>query len=102
MKVDAKRVTLATLTSAQRVEILQQLRDARALLLRDSESFHRASITLEQVGQVLAARIGTGLGAYRHEIVAHANQVWKEPNVDYERLFDVVKRARNTAVHDGA
>ena len=98
----SERVRLAELTPAQRIEILQQLRDARALLLRDSESFHRALITLEQVGQILAARVGPGLGAYRREIVEHANQVWKEPDVDFDRLFEVVKQARNTAVHDGA
>jgi predicted transcriptional regulator len=94
--------TRALLTRSQCVEILSQLRDARALLLRDNEAFHQAVITLEHVGQILSSRIGSGLGAYKQHILEHADQGATITRSSAERLFQVVKDARNMAVHDGA
>jgi hypothetical protein len=78
------------------------LREARALVLRDSESFHQAAMTLERIGQTLCGKIKNGLGYYKNELLELA-QI-SEPNEPSEakRLFDTVREARNMAVHEGA
>ena len=60
---------------AQYSELLANIRNALALMLRDAESFHEASTVLEHIGQVLAAQIRRGLGDYRDEILSLAGQL---------------------------
>lgn len=78
-------------------DCLNRLRDARALVLRDAESFHEAAMALERVGQVLGGKIKNGLGGYKEELLKLAGG--DEPAT---RLFDTVREARNQAVHEGA
>jgi CBS domain-containing protein len=92
-----------TLSAGQRVDFLGRIRAAGALILRDSESFCEASTVLEHIGQVVGGKIGTGLKDYQNAIVAltnHPGHAKEEEEV--ARLFDVVRAARNKAVHDGA
>jgi hypothetical protein len=91
-----------TLPVNQRVEMLARLRDARALALRDAESFHEASTVLEYIGQVIAGEIRLGLGRYQGEILALAAEAERFNGDEVKRLFRAVREARNMAVHDGA
>ncbi len=83
-------------------DCLRRLRDARALVLRDAESFHEAAITLERVGQVLSGRIKNGLGSYRSELLELASSACSIEPPELQRLFEIVRESRNMAVHDGA
>jgi CBS domain-containing protein len=92
----------ANLTKNQRVEFLSRLRDARALVLRDSESFREASTVLEHIGQVIGGIIGNGLKDHEAAIVSLAKEAGHADEDSVRRLFNVVREARNKAVHDGA
>ncbi len=78
------------------------LRDGRALILRDAESFHEAATTLEQMGQILSGEIRNGLGRYRDVLLELMEMSGQDRTDENERLFDVVKDARNMAVHEGS
>ena len=86
----------------QLIEFLAKLREARALVLQDAESFHEASTVLEHIGQAIARKMGKGLGTYKKEIVNLAVASGYTDKVSVGKLFDDVKGARNKAVHDGA
>lgn len=86
----------------QQVEFLAQLRNARALVLRDAESFHEASTVLEHIGQVLAKQVRNGLGGYQSEILSLASESERCDREEAARLFKTVREARNMAVHEGA
>ena len=90
------------LARAQRVDFLTRLRAARASVLRDSESFGDASIVLEQIGQVITGKIGNGLKDYEPAIIDLAKNVEGVREESVSRLFNVVREARNRAIHDGA
>lgn len=90
------------LTIAERIGCLNILRDARALALRDAESFHEAAMALEQVGQIVCGEIRLGLSKYKDELIEVANESSQHDPADTSRLFDVVRDARNMAVHEGA
>jgi len=91
-----------TVSESQRIEFLARLREARALVLRDAESFHEAVTALEHIGQVFAGQIRTGLGSYQKEILALAAEAERFTQEEVTRLFTVVREARNMAVHEGA
>lgn len=88
--------------NAEWSDCLNRLREARALVLRDAESFHEASMVLERVGQVLCGEIRKGLSQYRDELVTKAVEAEGVEQEYVERLFYTVKDARNMAVHEGA
>ena len=90
------------LSPSARVEFLSKLRDARALILRDAESFHEAATVLEQLGQVIGRKMKNGLAEYENEIVELVMPASKEPEESVRRLFTIVREARNKAVHEGA
>jgi CBS domain-containing protein len=90
------------LCDAERCECLTRLRDARALILRDAESFHEAAIALERVGQVLCGKVRNGLGGYKDVLLELAGDAADCDPREAERLFGVVKDARNLAAHEGA
>jgi len=100
MNLILQRIT--GLGSAQRVELLARLRDARYLVLKDAEAFHEAATTLEYVGQVICGEIRNGLAHYSEEIVGLALQTGRHEENEVCRLFKVVREARNKAVHVGA
>lgn len=77
-------------------------RDGRALILRDAESFHEAATTLEQIGKILSGKIQNGLGKYRDVLLELMKMSEQDRIAENERLFDVVKDARNMAVHEGS
>ena len=89
------------LTIVQCVDLLGKCREARALVLSDSESFDAACRSLEYVGQVVHEAVGNGLGAYEKGIIWLALSSG-HPEDEIARLFRVIREARNKAVHDGA
>jgi CBS domain-containing protein len=98
----AKNRAMLPINKDQGVDFLGRLRDARALVLQDAESFHDASTVLEHIGQVCAGKIGNGLKSYETAIVDLATNGDNEKRESVRRLFNVVRVARNKAVHDGA
>jgi CBS domain-containing protein len=90
-----------SLTKHRNAEMLGMLRDARAIVHRDAESFGEAAAVLEHVGQMLRGVVGNGLDAYKNEIYDLAHEA---PPIQCERveyLFDTVRKARNDSVHSG-
>jgi hypothetical protein len=86
----------------QWTSILHQVREARALLLRDAEGFDRAAGVLEHVGQQYGQRIQIGLGKYKPALLDLIHRGARQHHDEANRLFEVVREARNTAIHDGA
>src|ERR1019366_6600678 len=89
------------LTPEQCVDLLGKCREARALVLSDSESFDDACRCLEYVGQVVHEGVRNGLGAYEKGII-WLGLYSGHPEDEIARLFEVIREARNKAVHDGA
>lgn len=90
------------LTREQRVEFLSRTREARTMVLRDSESFHLAVCVIEHIGQAISGAIRGGLKHYEVEILnliaQHTSHDWTETLP----LFDLIRQARNDSVHGGA
>jgi len=84
-----------------RKAMLTMLRDARAIVYRDSESFNEAAAVLEHVGQMLRGVVLNGLNDYKDAIFNLGRQA---PDINSDRvefLFDTVRKARNDSVHSG-
>jgi hypothetical protein len=64
-KPDPSPLALPPAHPEQWTAILHQVREARALLLRDSEGFDCAAGVLEHIGQQYGQRIPIGLGRYK-------------------------------------
>jgi len=87
-----------------------QLREARESALRDSEAFEGIIQVVERLGSFLCRRIGD-LGWYKEEIEKNARQSalaeeipgpWRSLHIPFSLLYDLVKDARNDALHQGA
>lgn len=87
---------------SQRVDFLARLRSARALVLRDSESFTEASTVLEHIGQVVGGKLGVGLKDHQAVLIGMVRDTDEASEESARRLFNVVREARNKAVHDGS
>jgi CBS domain-containing protein len=81
--------------------MLAMLRDARAIVYRDSESFNEAAAVLEHVGQMLRGVVLNGLNDYKDAICNLARQAPAIHSERVEYLFDTVRMARNDSVHSG-
>jgi hypothetical protein len=87
-----------------------QLREARENALRDSEAFDGIIHVLERLGSFLDQKIGD-LGKYKRQINEKARDSalakdvpdqWRSIHVPFDLLYDLVRNARNDAVHQGA
>jgi len=92
------------------VHFRDQLRSARATALRDAEDFHEIIFALERIGTYLADRRGT-LNTYLPSINSVANHSPMAETIPkllpsyhqrFEVKYDLVRRARNAALHEGA
>ena len=81
--------------------MLGMLRDARAIVYRDAESFSEAAAILEHVGQMLRGAVLKGLNDYKNVIFELARKAPLIQRKRVELLFDTVRRARNDSVHSG-
>jgi hypothetical protein len=88
-----------------------QLRDARAVALRDAEAFHKILYTFERIGYLLAKEArNLNLNRYKPDIqgVARKSSLAEVPpehrdwHVPFSELYEVVRIARNDALHQGA
>jgi CBS domain-containing protein len=87
--------------SDDRKAILAMLRDARAVVYRDAESFNEAATVLEHVGQMLRSAVLNGLNDYKSAICDLARQAPEVNSARVEFFFDTVRKARNDSVHSG-
>lgn len=92
------------------VAFSSQLRDAREKALRDSEEFDSIIHVCERLGSFLGKKIGD-LGQYKRQLESEAvhsalaeelPQQWRGIHVPFSLLYDLVKDARNDALHQGA
>lgn len=87
--------------SDDRKAMLAMLRDARATVYRDAESFNEAAAVLEHVGQMLRSAVLNGLNDYKEAICNLGRQAPAVNSDRVEILFDTVRKARNDSVHSG-
>ena len=99
-----------TLTLAQRKWMRDELREARAKVLADSEAFPRVLFALERLGKLLAPK-ESSLGKFRPyllELAAESPLASELPSTNRSlhtpapELFRLVKDGRNDALHQGA
>lgn len=88
-----------------------QLREARAVAFRDAEAFHEILFTVERIGYLLAKEArNLSLFHYKPAIqgVASGSPLAEVPpgrrdwHAPFSELYDVVRVARNDALHQGA
>lgn len=89
------------LTKSHRTAMLAMLRNARATVYRDAESFDEAASVLEHVGQMICCEVRAGLGRYKDEICDLASKAPPSQCDRVDHLFDTVRKARNDSVHSG-
>lgn len=82
--------------------LLHILREARAMVYRDAESFDQATAKLELVGQLLCGKVLNGLGDYETEIIALASLAPNTEARHLRKLFGTIRTTRNDSVHTGA
>lgn len=83
---------------------LAQLRESRSKALADAEGFDAILFTLEALGQFLCGEAGGGLNDYEPALkrVALGPNPQEELSQRFAKLFPMVKRVRNDAMHQGA
>jgi CBS domain-containing protein len=99
---------MATLTPPARRHFIAELRVARSAALADAECFDQILFAVERLGGFLLGRADS-LAGYRDALLdlakdsglAHLHEDWR-PAFRVERLFEIVQRARNDAMHQGA
>ncbi len=88
-----------------------EFRLARAAAFRDAESFEEVMFVLERMGSLLNNGIGTGIGSYKDVLQREAAKSslafdvpseHREYHTPFEQLLDLVKDARNSALHEGS
>ena len=97
------------LSKEQKVYFRDLFREARAKALSNAENFEDIIFALEKLGSFLLGKI-EGLGQYQNHICklakksVLADQIPKKLSgfhTDFESLYDLVKDARNSAMHEG-
>jgi hypothetical protein len=88
-----------------------EFRQARAVAFRDAESFEEVIFILERMGSYLNKGVGNGLGDYKDILKKEAaksplacdiSSGNREYHTPFAELFDLVKNARNSALHEGS
>ncbi len=98
------------LTKEVRLSFRDQLREARFKAQKDAEDFEEIVFVLERIGSFLLGSIA-GLGRYARSIVAvtcdsalssDVPDAWRDLHTPFAKLYDLVRQARNDAMHEGA
>lgn len=98
------------LTPRTSVFFRDQFRAARESAQQDAEAFDKIIVQLEKIGRFLNDGKGIGLAHYEDVIVALANtsplgtsipELWRNAHVPTKILFDLIRIARNSAMHEG-
>ena len=81
------------------------LRDARARALEDAEGFQPVVVAIERLGAALTGEVHS-LKAYEAEVIrfvdSHLGQPVASMGTPFGVLYDLVRRGRNDAAHQGA
>lgn len=100
----SRRVTI-NLTPDERRYFRDQLRNARYSALADAEGFHSICFGIEELGLRLTGRPGT-LNKFRNSIAEALSIDLTAPHLphlsSFGALFDIVREARNDAMHTGS
>jgi len=98
------------LTKEVRLNFRDQLRDARVKAQKDAEDFEEIVFVLERLGTILSEAL-VGLGKKAPSIFSVASDsplfseipdAWRELHTPFAKLYDLVRQARNDAMHEGA
>ena len=96
------------------VYFLNQLRQARAAVLRDAEAFEEIIFVVERIGLFLTHRVDTLKGYQKriedeakrsplsYEVPSKVLSKWADLHIPFTKLFDLVEDGRNWAMHQGA
>ena len=99
-----------TLSEEQQIYFRDLFRNARYAALRDAEGFDATLFALERFGRFLSG-CEMGLGKYRSPISDKAKDSplaqnipaeWPDFHICFNDLFDHLRKARNSAFHEGA
>jgi CBS domain-containing protein len=98
------------MTSENERYALESLRTARAAALSDAEGFPEVLFALERVGIALSGIVGalreyrTSLRelALRSPLATALTPLQRHCHIDFDPLFEIVREARNDALHHGA
>src|SRR6266853_4206847 len=108
-----------------KIYFLDQLREARAIALRDAEAFEEIVFVLERLGGLLCSSVcparkknkkgedkTVGLAHKGKHLIKQANDYsllanevpsnFPDLHMSFEKLFHLVKESRNDAMHEGA
>lgn len=103
-------MTILRMTPAAARDFRLQLQHARENALKDAEAFDEIIHVIERLGSFCLGKV-EGLGRYQCELVEIAltsplaEQIpgaWRSVHVPFERLYSMIKDARNDALHIGA
>ena len=87
-----------------------ELREARAIALKDAEAFEQLIFAFERIGVYLTGSI-ENLGRYAEPLTREASKsplaqtipsILPDWHAPFSTLFEVVRKARNDAMHEGA
>jgi len=97
-------------TSGEAKHFADEFRIARETVLRDAEDFDEVIHSVERLGSFLLGKVD-GLGgyctliselAYQSPLATEIPEQFPEFHLSFERLYELVKDARNDAMHQGA
>ena len=101
---------MSSLPYAARLHLRDQLRSARAMVLKDAEAFDAVVHVVERIGRLLRPK-GTGMGQFKDAVCAVAAgsslaedvpNAFPEVHSRFDTLYELVREARNSAIHEGA
>lgn len=93
-----------------RLHLRDQLRAARALVLKDAEAFDAVVQVVERIGRLLRPK-ETGMAKFKDAVCAVASasslakdvpDAFPEVHARFDTLYELVREARNSAIHEGA
>lgn len=94
----------------QAIYFRDQFREARAIALQDAEAFDEIVFVIERLGSFLKRTVGD-LGQYKkhiEQLAANSPLAWvvaqecPESHIPFSQLYEIVRIARNDALHQGA
>ena len=89
------------LTDEVRIHFRDELRDARAVALRNVEDCTQIVVAIERLGQFLREEQSAGLGKYKGALNRIVRDGGRDLDDEFSPLFDTVCKGRNAAVHEG-
>jgi hypothetical protein len=104
------RNPLDIISTEARITFRDQLREARALAINDAEAYDQLLFSIERLGSALSRAVG-GLKDFEQSLTSLAGnsalakfvpKQWRDWHTPFPTLYDMVRDARNDALHLGA